>query len=142
MKMDVFIDTDVIISSLLSTQGAAYLLLQQRKMKLYISSYSLKEAEIVVKRLDIKPQKLRGLIDKPLIIIPLRSSLWQIQSSYKQYVTDLDDAHIVAGAKEAKTKFLISYNIKHFKVDGIKRDLGITILTPGSFIQYLRSLQR
>ncbi len=51
-----------------------------------------------------------------------------------------NDAHIVLGAKQAKGKFLVTYNIKHFLVEKIREDVGIIVLTPAFLLQYLRSL--
>jgi predicted nucleic acid-binding protein len=48
----VFIDSDVVVSSLISTTGAAYLFLNYR------------ELEIVVKRMNIETQKLEKLMQK------------------------------------------------------------------------------
>ncbi len=56
-------------------------------------------------------------------------------------VIDPNDAHILAGSKTAKAKFLVSYNIKHFMVDKIAEELKIVVLTPAKFLQYLRSIQ-
>lgn len=142
MAHTLFFDSDVLISSLLSSKGAAYLLTRQTKdIKLCISNISQKELETVVSRLIISQDELQLLIEKSFDLIDLTQTLDQIKKEFGNYVTDIDDAHIVLGAKEAKARFLITYNIKHYKVEKIKRDFSILIMTPGQFIQYLRSLQ-
>jgi len=108
--MRIFIDSDVVISSL-------------------ISSISLKELRAVVEM----------LVKNRFEVFPLTKELGEIKEEYVQYVTDINDAHIVAGAYSTKVKYLISYNLKHFKKDKMKNELGLILLTPALFLQYLRS---
>lgn len=129
--MIIFVDTDVVISSFISKTGAAYILLNNfSSVKFIISDQSKSEITRVAKELEIKSQNLN------LDIIKLKTDL----DNYLQYVNDKNDVHIIAAAHQAKAKFLISYKIKHFQKDKIKEDLNIIILTPGQFLQYLRSL--
>ncbi len=139
--MRIFVDSDVIISSFMSQSGAAYFLLNTNSIRLFISSLSKKELEIVVIRLGIRNDMLTTLIKNNLEVVILLESLPKIKESFKQYVLDENDAHILAGAKAAKADFLITYNVKDFKIDKIKKDLNILTLTPGNFLQYLRSIQ-
>lgn len=37
-------------------------------------------------------------------------------------------------------RFLITYNLSDYKIERIKDELGIIIITPGQLLQYLRSL--
>lgn len=71
----------------------------------------------------------------------MAANLEKIHKDFKDYTWDPDDAHIVAGAAEAKTKFLLTYNIRHFNIQKIKEDFDITVLTPAQYLQYLRSLE-
>lgn len=137
--MRIFIDSDVVISSLISSSGAAYFLLNQSQMRPVISSISLMELRIVVKRMKIESEKLETLVKNNFEVFPLPKELGEIKEEYVQYVIDIDDAHIVAGAHSAKVKYLISYNLKHFKKDKMKNELGLILLTPALFLQYLRS---
>lgn len=137
--MRVFIDSDVVISSLISSSGAAYFLLNQSQIKPIISSISLKELKIVVKRMGLESDKLEMLLKNHFKIFPLIKELKEIKEEYAKYVIDVNDTHIVAGAHGAKVKYLISYNLKHFKKDKIKNELGLILLTPALFLQYLRS---
>lgn len=139
--MRLFVDSDVVISSLLSQSGAANLLVNTDTLKLYISSLSRKELKMVVEKLHIDETKLTKLIYNKLQVIPLTESLSHIKKSFQEYVFDINDAHIVAGAKIAEAKFIITYNIKDFKIGKIKEDFDILTITPGHFLQYLRSIQ-
>ena len=60
---------------------------------------------------------------------------------FGQHSRDPNDAHIIAGAVKAKAQFLLTYNLKDYKIDKIKKDFGIIVTTPAKFLQYLRSLQ-
>ena len=73
-------------------------------------------------------------------MIVIEKTQHEIKERYKDYVEDLNDAHIVAGAAESKAHFLITYNIRDFKIEKIKKDFDIIVLTPGMFLQYLRSI--
>ncbi len=140
-SIQVFIDSDVIISSLLSTSGAAYTLLHDTKgIKLYLSNFSSLELERVVNRLQLNPKKLQKTINTRFTTVKINQSYEKIQEQFIHYVRDVDDAHIVAGAKIAKVTFLISYNIRHFESEKLRQDFKIILLTPGWFLQYLRSL--
>lgn len=138
--MRIFVDSDVVISSLISQSGAAYLMLNTPSLRLFISSFSKRELEVVVQRLGIESARLKKIIDNNLSIVNISEPLGEIKESFGQYVIDVDDAHIVAGAKAAKAGFLITYNIRDYKTEKIKQDLNILILTPAAFLQYLRSI--
>ncbi|MBI2036035.1 PIN domain-containing protein [Candidatus Microgenomates bacterium] len=140
MSKKVFVDSDVVISSLLSQKGAANLLLNKQRDKFSISNISQKELKKVVDRLGISQDKLQTLIRKRLKVVKLRENKTKIKSNFQAYSTDPNDAHIVAGAKAAKAKFLLTYNLKHFQRQKIYDDLGIVVLTPAQYLQYLRSL--
>ena len=143
MPQTIFVDSDVVISSLLSSKGAAYLLIHHTTdIKLFISTLSQKELEIVATRQDILLNELKLLLERRFNLLDLKhTTMDEARKEYKDYVTDNNDAHIVVGAKEAKARFLITYNIKDFKIEKIKQDFNIIVMTPGQFMQYLRSIQ-
>lgn len=119
--MRVFIDSDVVISSLLSSKGAAFRLLHGTDIIPFISTASLKELHVVCKRLHMASDALETLIQKKFTVL------------------DPNDSHVVTGAISAKAAYLISYNLKHFRIENIKNDLKILCMTPALFLQYLRS---
>lgn len=140
-SLKILLDSDVIVSSLLSSTGAAHLLINKTKKKeisLTISSLSLNEIEGAAGKLDFSPEAAVALVKKRLKIIRLKKRL---EESYKSYVSDLEDAHVVAAAVKAKAKFLVSYNLRHYRSDEIKRAFDIIILSPASLLQYLRSVK-
>ena len=139
-KKRVFVDSDVVISSLISAKGAAYLLLNNQKEKFIISNISKKEIKEVADRLKISQDRLRDLIKSRLKIANLETDLAKIKKDFKDFASDPNDTHIVAGAVRARAKFLLTYNTKHFNKHKISEELGINVLTPGQYLQYLRSL--
>lgn len=140
-QIKIFADSDVVISSLISELGAAYYLINRVKnLKLIISNYSKEELNIVCTRLNINKLKLKKLIKGRFEVIKVEKNIKEIKHQFKDYTLDPNDAHIVAGAELSQADFLITYNLKHFKVDKIKKDLGIYILNPANLLQYLRSL--
>jgi predicted nucleic acid-binding protein len=139
--MKIFVDSDVIISSLRSDAGAAYLLLHTDAITPLISSFSKQEILSVLERLHMDIAPFEQLVEKRVQIVGLQTTEKTIQKNFKEYVIDRHDAHIVAGAKEGNVRFLITYNLKDFKIEKIKDAFGILILTPGQFLQYVRSRQ-
>ena len=137
----VFVDSDVIISSLLSQSGAAYTLLHNTKqVELYISKFSSLELQRVVERLNIKLDMLNVVTTNRLHSVKIDITYERVQHEFADYVRDPHDAHIVAGAKVAKAAFLVSYNTRHFMPEKLREDFQLILLTPGLFLQYLRSL--
>lgn len=130
--MTAFVDTDVVISSFISTTGAAHFLINSpHKVKLVISDQSQLEITRVASELKIKMRVLN------LNLVKLTAKC----EKYSKYVTDKNDVHIIASTHQSKAEFLISYNLKHFRRDLIKEKLKIVVLTPAQFLQYLRSQQ-
>lgn len=135
---DVYLDSDVIISSCLSSTGAAHLLLEKDNLIKFYTDIQENEIKTVIDRLNITPKTLHQTLKK-CTLIHLKSPNLDL---YSKYTLDIYDRHIIAGVVTSKAKFLISYNLKHFYIDTIKRDLNITILTPAQFLQFLRSLKQ
>ena|SRR3989338_1505136 len=134
----VFIDSDVVISS----TGAAYFLINQFNLDLYISNFSVKELEIVCTRLKLGQDKLKNLIKQKLNVTNIVKNSDQLKEEFKDYTLDVNDAHIVASAVNVEAKFLITYNLRHYKLDKIKENLNLMVLTPANFLQYLRGLSK
>ena len=135
----VFVDSDVIISSLISQKGASFLLLSKKDQNYYISDFSKKELTIVSERLKIDKDELSFTIKNKLKIVTIKDDLDNIKARFGQHTRDPNDAHVVAGSVKAKAQFLLTYNLKDYKIDKIKKDFGIIVITPAKFLQYLRS---
>jgi len=138
-KLKIFLDSDVIVSSLLSKTGAAYLLLNHKNLRFFISNFSLKELNLVIKKLNITQKSLNSLIKRKLKIIKLADNIEKLKKKFALYVADSNDAHIVAGAVAAEARFLVTYNLKHYHDEKIKAEFGLILLTPARLLQYLRN---
>ncbi len=138
-RKKIFVDSDVVLSSILSVNGAAYFLLNKTKLELFISNVSVIELERGVVKLNLDKQKLTNLVKNRVKVVRLKESIREIKEVFQEYVFDENDAHIVAGAVEAKTKLILSYNLRHYNHSKLKQDLSIIVKTPAEFLQYLRS---
>ena len=137
-QLEVFFDSDVIISSLISNKGAAHILLNTTAIRPIISNIQTEDLSIVAKRLDLGLNRLDDLIKKEFKVIEVKVSRIEIKKLYLKYVLDSNDAHIVAGIVASKPSFFVSYNLRHFKIDKIKTDFKAISLTPAQLLQYLR----
>lgn len=136
-KIKVFLDSDVLISALLSQTGASYEILKNPQINRVVSETIRSEVREVTKRLNISFYNERIL--EKLEIITLKLDKTRLVTNYLRYVLDEEDSHVVAGAVKGNARFLITHNIKHYHTEKIKRDLAIIIMKPGVFLQYLRS---
>lgn len=137
-EIKVFLDTDIIISSLISDKGASYELVTKTKVEKSISKTVEEEVKEVSLRENIDQEKAKGLLRRTKrIMINLPKE--KVVKDYLKYVFDEEDSHVVAGAHKSRAKFLLTYNIKHYDSIKIKNDLGIIVMKPGTFLQHLRS---
>lgn len=142
-RRKIFVDSDVAISSLLSSKGAAYFLLNKTHLEFCISNISIKEIKRGVDKLGLDNEKFQNLLKKKLGTIKLKEDkigIKRIKITFKDYVFDENDAHIVAGAIKSKAKLILTYNIKDFRVEKLAKNFKIIVITPAKFLQYLRSL--
>lgn len=137
--MKIFVDSDVIISSLLSEHGASRAVLRQKEICAIISNYSIAEIRIVIDRLGIRRESFEELLEQTLSTVTLEDSLEEIRRSKNDCVYDIHDAHIVAGAVYSEADFIATYNRKDYNHGRIKDDFGILICTPGQLLQFLRT---
>ncbi len=138
MGVKVFVDSDVIVSSVISDSGAAFDLLKNHpEIDKLISNYSRQEIIRVADRLSLVKSVTKARF-KSCKQIDLDTSIEEIKKDYAKYVSDAKDAHIVAGAAAAEADFLVSYNLRHFRLNLIKEELNIVGLRPGGLLQFLR----
>lgn len=138
-QFKVFLDSDVIISSLLSQTGASFEILTNPDVSKVISETIQIEVSEVAKRLNISiPNKSTFL---KIEVIKLKLSKTRIVRYYLPYVLDQEDSHVVAGAAKGNTRYLLTHNLKHYHREKIQRDFGIILMKPGIFLQYLRSFK-
>lgn len=137
-KIKVFLDTDVIISSILSETGASYEIIRSSEFVKIISISVQKELVEVGLRKNVDSRKL-GLRLSKVKTIAAHLSKSEVLKRYGRYVNDEKDSHVVAGAVKSKSDYLLTFNVKHYQIERIKTDLGVTVIKPGVFLQYLRN---
>lgn len=136
--LDVFVDTDVVISSLISKTGGAHLLLTNTPdVNFWISNFSEKEIIGTINKLGLSQIDWKN-IKNNFKYAKLSQNIQSIRSKYLYFTLDKNDAQIVAGAVISQARYLLTYNLKHYQIEKIK-ELNIIVLTPGQFLQYLRS---
>ena len=137
-KVKVLLDTNVLISALLSQTGASYELINNQNI-IKISSSTIKAELIEVsRRLNIQILEVQSILRK-INVKPIGISKVDIIKLYSEFVTDMEDSHVLASAVSLKSKFLLTHNTKHYKEEKIKSDFGIIVIKPGFFLQFLRS---
>ena len=131
----VVLDTDVLISASISQKGAAYLLINlytDNEVIKYTSSEQIHEYELVIQRCNCK--RITQYPEDFNKVEPLKQNIEKSAS----FTIDSKDIHIINLAVSAKAQFLITYNMKHYKIEELKRNQNIICMTPGIFLQYLR----
>lgn len=132
----VFLDSNVLVSALLSSKGASFEIIRNTHIQKITSKAVKKEVEEATKRLGINPYPV---IYEDIKIISLNLEKDKISKTYSKYVLDIEDSHVVAGAHKAESHFLLTHNIKHYQTIKIRNSLSIIVMKPGIFLQYLRS---
>ena len=75
----VFVDSDVVLSSLISSKGAANFLLNEVDLELAISNVSLFEIERGIVKLSLDKNQLKSLVKNRLKFIELKESTKKIK---------------------------------------------------------------
>lgn len=135
----VFLDADVLVSSLFSEKGASWEILKSKEIKKITSLTVQKEViQVAQEKLKIGSREVKTKLKNcPVKSLGIKKE--ELVEKYQSYVFHQEDSHVVAGAHLLKANFLLTYNSKHFCADKIKNELGLIVLKPGFFLQYLRS---
>ena len=142
--MKVFLDSSVLVSALLSSKGASSRLLELHEAGLLectISEYVMKEVYSVIQR---KFPELKETFDELLEVLNFKM-IHQLEDTQlkfaKEWISDANDAPILAAAKKAKVDHLITLDIRHFiKATKVSKLSGLSIVTPAQFFQALPPL--
>ena len=132
------IDTNVVLGSLWSTQGAAYEVFQQLRRgrwRLLLSNHLLFEYEEVAKRYAVEMELALVDIDDVLDAICAEAEQHLLNPDWTPRLPDPDDEPLLQLAVEAKADCIVTRNIRHLKP---AEDIGIVLLTPAEFLAKLR----
>lgn len=134
-QVNVVIDTNVLISALMSKQGASYKLLMSLADNKFIPNVSVPlflEYESVTKRDGV----ITGLnfkeIDSILDYILSNSRVRKVFYLWRPYLKDPKDDLVLELAVESQSEYIITFNKKDFK--GSEK-FGIRAVTPQEFMK-------
>ena len=139
MPLRAIIDTNVFLSSLWSTQGAAFEIfaqLGQGCWQIVLSNHLLFEYEEVGKRnrdkIGLSLQDIDDVLDAPCSAAEYR----QLEPAWIPRLSDPDDEPLLQMAVQAKVPIIVTRNVVHLKP---AESFGIEVLTPAQFLARLRA---
>ena len=134
---DIVIDTNVVISSLRSKNGASYKLLSlvgTRKFKVHDSVALVLEYEDVIQRhrveLGLSQDEVSDLIDSLCAL----AKHHEIYFLWRPVLPDANDELILELAVSAQCEYIVTYNVSDFK--GAEK-FGVKVVTPGVFLNII-----
>ncbi len=129
------IDTNILVSGLLSKQGASYKILSLMptgKFEFHLSVPLVCEYESVLKRSELKLTWTMDEIDELLDIICLLGVKHEIWYLWRPLLQDVGDEFVAEVAVTAQAEAIVTQNTRDFK--GMDK-FGIKLLTPKEFLQ-------
>ena len=138
MKPKLVIDTNVMVSALKSRKGASNKLLQFFGTDKFVSNISVAlilEYESVINRLF--PQVGKKAINDLLDYICASSKPIKIYYLWRPYLKDPKDDMVLELAVAASADFIVTYNIKDFK---LAKRFGIKVATPKEILELMGEL--
>ena len=133
MPTRAIIDTNVFLSSLWSTRGAAFEIFAQirkGRWQIVLSNHLLFEYEEVAKRTAPETGLSLQDIDDVLDALCAVAECRQLEPDWIPRLSDPDDEPILQMAAEAKVPTIVTRNISHLKP---AESFGIEVLTPAQF---------
>ncbi|MBI3312380.1 MAG: PIN domain-containing protein [Candidatus Omnitrophica bacterium] len=137
----VFLDTSVLIAGLASRTGASAAIRdlgESEELRIVLSQQVLIEADRVLLK------KFPQLIERYRLFIKnvspeLADDPPQDAVRAAEAVIDVDDASILAAAKQARVDYLVTLNTKHFLTQKVRAFYAEPIVTPGEFLAAFRA---
>jgi len=129
------IDTNILVSALMSKRGASYKilsLLPTGKFEFHLSVPLVYEYESVLKRSELKLTWTLDEIDELLDIICLLGVKHEIWYLWRPLLQDAGDEFVAELAVTAQAEAIVTLNTRDFK--GMEK-FGIKLLTPKEFLQ-------
>lgn len=141
--MKVFLDTSVLVAALLSPEGGSAQIVEFCEAKLFqgvISSDVDRELMEVIRRKFPEVELHAKKILKAAHLKIIKKTAPTFLKKASRWIEYLNDAKILAAAKQGKTDYLITLDIRHFLKDPkIAQKAGMKISTPGDFLKIFRS---
>lgn len=141
--MRVYFDASVLIAALLSATGGSARLLEYVKLKAITGVASLTVIdEIKEEDKSIKLGKSAAEIDKFIARSRLlvRESITEEEIAPFKKMVDREDAHLIAGAKSARCKYLVTLDKKHLLQSDVKQKfLLLSTVSPKELLEIIVS---
>jgi predicted nucleic acid-binding protein len=141
-KIKVFLDSSALIAGVISSSGAARVLLvmsETGQIEIFISEHVITESERSLARKvpHALPEFRQSIRDtQPRI---LRNPTQQEIRNHLYLIGDPGDVPILLAAMKAKVDYLVTHNRKHFLDDPtVAEKTGLKIGTPGDVLACLR----
>ena len=134
-KRGFVIDTNVLVSALMSKRGASYKilsLLPTGKFEFHLSVSLICEYESVLKRSELNLTWTVDEIDELLDIICLLGVKHEIWYLWRPMLQDAGDEFVAEVAVTAQAEAIVTLNVRDF--EGMEK-FGIELLTPKEFLQ-------
>ena len=134
-KRGYVIDTNVLVSALMSNRGASYKilsLLPTGKFEFHLSVPLVYEYESVLKRSELNLTWTMDEIDELLDIVCLLGVKHEIWYLWRPLLQDAGDEFVAEVAVTAQAEAIVTLNVRDFKE---MKKFGIEVLTPKEFLQ-------
>ena len=133
----IVIDTNVLVSALLSQKGASYLLLMLADSGLFETNLSVPlvvEYEDVANRILPQTTLSENDLDSILNYICHVANRRQIYYLWRPFLRDSKDDMVLELAVASRCDYIVSFNKKDFK--GVE-EFGLEVVTPKEFLQQI-----
>lgn len=137
--MRAFFDASVIISGLLSENGGSALILQFVKAKKIIGITSQTVINEIIeedksRKFKRSKKEIEEFIARSGLVV--RKQITSYEITLYQGQVDIEDAHLIAGAKLTKCSYLVSLDKKHVLHPDIRQKfLSLKIVSPKELIE-------
>lgn len=142
--MKIFFDASVLIAGLLSPTGGSYLLLSYLKSKKIVGVISMTvieeliQEEVLIKMKLSKADIERFIVESGLLV---REAITTEEIAPYKNKIDIDDAHLVVGARITRCSFLVTLDKKHLLNDAIReRFLPLRIVSPKEMLENITNI--
>ena len=142
-KISIVPQSSVLFSAIVSSIGGSAMIIQGCHNNIWQGFISENIKQEVTRNLRIKyPDKesaLKDIIEYAHFKIVGKITSKRIED-YKDIIKDIDDAHVLALAKQVKADFLITLDQTHFiRDEQVAKTSGINIMIPKDFLKLMRS---
>lgn len=137
----VFLDTNVLVSGVLSRTGASAALLDLAEAEEILAVVS---RQVLVEADRVFSIKFPHLLARYRLFIKnlaplLAEDPTRRDVEHARRVIDAEDAPILAAAKQARVDYLVTLNTRHFHTERARAYLSCPILTPLEFLTTFRT---